>query len=231
LKGTKYGIAAHVYPHLDIKNLTLADATEIYRRDYAAKIAYAVQPAGVDHTCLDIAINAGPARAIKLQAAALGAAGTSALELARQAEATADKVALIKDVNGRMLSFYRSLSTFAIYGKGWSRRNAEREAISVKWALEAQGAPAAQVGRTLEQEGGTAGKTAKQQGAAAGGAATGGGATGTQVDPGTLDFIDWTALVGGGLMIAALIAFLVWHAWKNRARMTAYLDAARGVIG
>lgn len=31
---TKYGISKAKYPHLDIKNLTLADATEIYLRDF-----------------------------------------------------------------------------------------------------------------------------------------------------------------------------------------------------
>lgn len=34
LKGTKYGISAASYPHLDIKNLTLEQANEIYYRDY-----------------------------------------------------------------------------------------------------------------------------------------------------------------------------------------------------
>lgn len=33
LKGTKYGIAAHVYPALKIKNLTLEDAKSTYERD------------------------------------------------------------------------------------------------------------------------------------------------------------------------------------------------------
>lgn len=34
LKGTKYGISAASYPHLDIKNLTMAQADAIYRTDY-----------------------------------------------------------------------------------------------------------------------------------------------------------------------------------------------------
>jgi hypothetical protein len=32
LKGTKYGLAANTYPNLDIKNLTLAQAKEIYKK-------------------------------------------------------------------------------------------------------------------------------------------------------------------------------------------------------
>jgi len=34
LKGTKYGIAAKSYPHLDIKNLTLDQAKAIYMQDF-----------------------------------------------------------------------------------------------------------------------------------------------------------------------------------------------------
>lgn len=34
LKGTKFGISAASYPHLDIRNLTIEQADEIYKRDY-----------------------------------------------------------------------------------------------------------------------------------------------------------------------------------------------------
>jgi Glycosyl hydrolase 108 len=34
LHGTKYGIAANTYPKLDIKNLTIAQAEDMYKRDY-----------------------------------------------------------------------------------------------------------------------------------------------------------------------------------------------------
>lgn len=42
LKRTKRGIAAHVYPALKIKNLTLEDATSIYERDIGRKRAVIV---------------------------------------------------------------------------------------------------------------------------------------------------------------------------------------------
>ncbi|MDH1334083.1 hypothetical protein N5D77_07565 [Comamonas thiooxydans] len=34
LKGTKFGIAANTYPHLDIKSLTIEQAKAIYREDF-----------------------------------------------------------------------------------------------------------------------------------------------------------------------------------------------------
>ncbi len=34
LKGTKFGISAGAYPHLDIENLTLADVGPIYKSFY-----------------------------------------------------------------------------------------------------------------------------------------------------------------------------------------------------
>ena len=35
-KGTKYGISTASYPHLDIKNLTINDSKQIYKRDFLA---------------------------------------------------------------------------------------------------------------------------------------------------------------------------------------------------
>lgn len=235
-KGTKYGIAAHVYPTLDIRNLTLAQAEAIYARDYAPPVAFNLQPAGVDYTVLDIGINAGPARAMKLQAASLGlAAGTTPRELALKTASLPNKVGIIKDINRRMLSFYQSLGTWKVYGRGWARRNAEREAVSVKWALEAGAVSPAETTKHLDQESGQAKQTSDKQAGGAvatgGGGATGGGASGSQVDVTQFDWTAWVFVGGVTVVIVGVTAFLVWHAWRNRARSKAYLDAAKGLIG
>src|SRR3990167_4520575 len=67
LKGTKYGIAAHVYRDLDIRNLSLAEAKAIYRRDYWKKMAGDQQPAGVDLAVWDLAVNSGVGRSKEIQ--------------------------------------------------------------------------------------------------------------------------------------------------------------------
>ena len=65
LVGTKYGIAARYYPDEDIRNLTIARAVEIYRRDFWAAAGVERLPAELRFTVFDMAVNAGVTRAIK----------------------------------------------------------------------------------------------------------------------------------------------------------------------
>ncbi len=73
LKGTKYGISAASYPNLDIKNITVEQAIEIYRRDFWQ----AMHLAGIDSNRIawktfDIAINCGPETAAKILQRSVG---------------------------------------------------------------------------------------------------------------------------------------------------------------
>ena len=60
---TKYGISKRAYPHLDIKNLTVNQAKEIYFYDYWVKGMCDGLPAGVDLMHFDFCVNAGVKRA------------------------------------------------------------------------------------------------------------------------------------------------------------------------
>lgn len=79
---TKYGITKNSYPHLDIKNLTKADAVEIYKRDWLERYSglynsiYAhLEACGTDDksavnvyfspTFFCFAVNAGTQRAVR----------------------------------------------------------------------------------------------------------------------------------------------------------------------
>src|SRR5689334_21475768 len=59
LIGTKYGISAAAYPKLDIPNLTLAQATKIYERDYWNVIHGDTLATGVDLAAFDAAVMSG----------------------------------------------------------------------------------------------------------------------------------------------------------------------------
>jgi lysozyme family protein len=66
LKGTKYGISAMSYPYLDIKNLTLEQAKEIYRRDFWGRFAALKLADGIQFMLFDAAVNHGPGNAVRM---------------------------------------------------------------------------------------------------------------------------------------------------------------------
>jgi len=68
---TKFGISKRQYPDLDIKNLTLESAMEIYRRDYWDE-AWEALPQDVATKLLDMAVNMGRETAVKIVQQAAG---------------------------------------------------------------------------------------------------------------------------------------------------------------
>lgn len=138
LKGTKYGISAQSYPHLDIRNLTLAKATEIYRRDYAKKIRFDDLPAGVDYATFDFAINSGTSRAAKFLQNVVGVEQDGVIGPATLTAVRAfDPAEIITQLCDDRLAFMQSLKRmWPIYGKGWERRVTEVRAFSLKLAEE-----------------------------------------------------------------------------------------------
>lgn len=123
LRGTKYGIAAHVYPHLDIKNLTLEDAKTIYLRDYWNVIE--ARPA-LKFQLFDAAVNHGKGNAIRLLQRAVGVAEDGHWGPVSQAALDALTLddQLMRFIAHRLM-FWASLKTFDTFGRGWTRRGAQ----------------------------------------------------------------------------------------------------------
>jgi len=72
-KETKYGISKKYYPDLDIKNLTLNQIKEIYKRDYWDKInGDNILNQEVANNIFDASVNVGIRRAVKLAQSQLG---------------------------------------------------------------------------------------------------------------------------------------------------------------
>lgn len=65
LKGTKFGISAAAYPRLDIANLTLERAKEIYLLDYWNGCGCDLVPDAVNFVLFDMAVNSGVDAAVK----------------------------------------------------------------------------------------------------------------------------------------------------------------------
>lgn len=123
LKGTKYGIAAASYPDLDIKNLTLAQAKAIYKRDFWDRAKADQYDPAIAFQTFDAAVNHGNGNAIRFLQRAVGVAddgkvGPVTLK-AVNAMTVTDVLALF---NAERLEFYTKLSDWDEFGKGWARR-------------------------------------------------------------------------------------------------------------
>lgn len=126
LKGTKFGLAANTYPNLDIKNLTLAQAKAIYKKDWWDKLGADGMHSAIVFQLWDFAINAGKSRAIKELQQAVGVPADGIIgpqTLAAVNEHDLNDVIL--SLTAERLKFYTSLSTFKTYGKGWTNRVAD----------------------------------------------------------------------------------------------------------
>lgn len=121
LKGTKYGVSAMSYPHLDIRNLTLAQAKAIYARDFWGRADEL--PDAVRFDFFDAAVNSGYAQSVRWLQRAAGASddgiiGPQTLRLAR----AADPHALARRFNGHRLRAMTDMQAWATQGRGWARR-------------------------------------------------------------------------------------------------------------
>lgn len=142
LKGTKYGISAASYPDVDIKNLTVEQAKKIYKRDFWDRMKCDSMPAGVDFSLWDFGVNSGTSRAVKTLQAALdiGVDGLVGNQTKAHAQA-ADPAQLVNELNDLRLEFLKDVSTWSLYGKGWSNRIASVRKVSLQMVKNEMGKP------------------------------------------------------------------------------------------
>lgn len=119
----------------DVKALTLAEATDIYRRSYWAQSGGDVLPKGLDYATFDFGVNSGPTRAVKsLQAVLAGKGVYAGKQDGHIGEQTLAGVRsypggvrmLIIDYCDERMRFLRSLTSpktgFPVNGRGWTIR-------------------------------------------------------------------------------------------------------------
>ena len=128
LKGTKYGIAAKSYPHLDIKSLTLDEAKAIYLEDFWDVIGQA--HGAVKFQLFDAAVNHGRGNAVRILQRAVRAADDGAWgPLSQAALNRMETISGHNDVLLRFLAyrfkFWASLQKFDAFGRGWTNRGAD----------------------------------------------------------------------------------------------------------
>src|SRR6056297_2567460 len=120
---TKYGISSRAYPDVDIENLSVEDAKDIYLNDYWRKLRCDELPSGLDLLVFDAAVNQGPGAAATILQQAVGAKvdgiiGPQTLSYTQ----TADTVNVIREIVAMRGAKYGNIATFPRFGLGWMRR-------------------------------------------------------------------------------------------------------------
>lgn len=123
LKGTKFGLAAMTYPHLDIEKITQAQAKAIYFEEWWVALKMDAYPSALAYQMFDASINHGSGRAIQFVQRAVGVKDDGILGPKTM------KTINAMDINdvlmlfiAERLQYFTEVKTWDTYGKGWARR-------------------------------------------------------------------------------------------------------------
>ena len=123
LLGTKYGISAMSYPHLDIENLTLVDAREIYKRDWWDALAMESFRPAIQYQMFDAAINHGMHRATLFLQHAINTKADGVIgPKTKKAAFKMNLNDILMNFLAERLIFMTDISSWEVFGKGWARR-------------------------------------------------------------------------------------------------------------
>lgn len=117
----------------EMKALTPAKVSPLYREMYWDRIKGDKLPSGVDYVVFDAAVNSGASRAAKwlqttVAAVADGMIGEQTLKLVM----LTNPQMLIDKYSANRLAFLQRLATWPTFGKGWERRVEEVRATALK---------------------------------------------------------------------------------------------------
>jgi lysozyme family protein len=145
---TNFGITIHDYRKYvkpdataaDVKAMSLDDAKAIYKSNYWDALACGALPAGIDYAVFDYGVNSGVGRAARVlqrlvDVVADGVIGAMTIAAVTHCAPTA----LIGSFCDERLQFLKSLKTWPVFGKGWSRRVAEVKQAALAMAAQQDG--------------------------------------------------------------------------------------------
>ena len=123
---TRYGICKRSYPKVDIKNLTQAEAIEIYRRDFWNP-KYERMPYEIAAKVFDIAVNMGQRQAHKLLQRAVNVVDDGIIGGKTIAAVMAMSIgALLDNITIEQIKYYKAVvknrPTSSIFMAGWINR-------------------------------------------------------------------------------------------------------------
>lgn len=131
----------------EVRALGRAEAGAIYRARYWNAVSGDDLPSGLDLAIFDYAVNSGPSRAVRtiqgiVAVTADGRIGPQSLAAIR----ANDVVGLVRALCAARMRFLQQLPTFAVFGRGWTRRVAtvEREGLRLAGQASSRSERAAQ---------------------------------------------------------------------------------------
>jgi len=110
----------------EMEGLTHDDVYPIYKENYWDRVRGDDLPSGVDWAVFDWGVNSGTSRAAKALQRIVGVEQDGGIgPMTLQAVASIEPVDIVDQMHYMREGFYRSLSTFDTFGRGWLRRNDE----------------------------------------------------------------------------------------------------------
>jgi lysozyme family protein len=107
----------------DLKNITDAQLSSIYRKGYWDKVKADQLPSGLDYAVFDFGVNSGPGTAVKYLQRALGVKVDAVIGPQTIAAANAvGATETIRKLCAERLAYLQGLKTWTTFGKGWSSR-------------------------------------------------------------------------------------------------------------
>ena len=123
------------HPVTTMKNLTPADVAPLYEQKYWRPCYGEVLPRGLDFVTFSMGVNSGPGRSIKLLQSAIGCVPDGVIGPAtRGLISNSNSATFITKFSEARREYYRTLKTFAIFGKGWLNRVDHEEATALNMA-------------------------------------------------------------------------------------------------
>jgi lysozyme family protein len=120
---------------IDVRALKPEDVEPVYRASYWLKAKCDKLQPGVDLMVFDLAVNSGPGRAAKFLQECVGVPADGAIgPITLAAVNRLPARELCVRLRNRRDRFYRSLSTFDAFGRGWMRRLNEVSDLAFQWA-------------------------------------------------------------------------------------------------
>lgn len=123
----------------DMRGLTVAKVTPLYRANYWDKVACDDLHPALAMCVFDFAVNAGPSRSARYLQSMMGITrdgivGPATVEAARGFVATVGAGEAVRRFQQSRRNYYKQLGTFDTFGRGWLRRVDAVESAALKLA-------------------------------------------------------------------------------------------------